>query len=206
MAIYGLLAFFSYLMWMITIQYIPVNLNAAFLKTKQVEVQETHYQVAFFIHVYTSMLALLAGLTQFSNYLRSRQVHIHRWVGKIYVAIVLFASGPTGLVMGFYANGGIISQISFCLLATLWIFCTAQAFKAIRLGKINAHREWMYRSYALTLSAITLRLWKWLIVLLFDTRPMDTYRIVAWLGWVLNLAIAEWLIYRWRLGRAMVNN
>ena len=49
----------------------------------------------------------------------------------------------------------------------------------------------MYRSYALTLSAITLRAWKWLIINVFETAPMDTYKIVAWLGWVLNLLVIE---------------
>lgn len=53
----------------------------------------------------------------------------------------------------------------------------------------------MYRSYALTLSAITLRFWKWLFVWLFQPRPMDVYHVVSWLGWVGNLLIAEILIY-----------
>ncbi|WP_425562939.1 DUF2306 domain-containing protein [Mucilaginibacter gynuensis] len=53
----------------------------------------------------------------------------------------------------------------------------------------------MYRSYALTLSAISLRLWKWGLVLLLQPRPMDVYRVVAWLGWTGNLLVAELIIY-----------
>jgi hypothetical protein len=41
-----------------------------------------------------------------------------------------------------------------------------------------------------------LRAWKWLLVLVFDPRPMDVYRLVAWLGFVPNLILAEWLIRR----------
>ena len=55
----------------------------------------------------------------------------------------------------------------------------------------------MIRSFALTLSAITLRLWKYLIVLAFQPRPMDVYHIVAWLGWVVNLIIAEIIIFKY---------
>jgi hypothetical protein len=52
----------------------------------------------------------------------------------------------------------------------------------------------MIRSFALTLSAVTLRLWKLGITNTIDIKPMDAYRIVAWLGWVPNLLIAEMYI------------
>jgi hypothetical protein len=54
----------------------------------------------------------------------------------------------------------------------------------------------MIRSYALTLSALTLRAWKWSITNTVELPPMDVYRAVAWLGWVPNLLIAELLIRR----------
>jgi hypothetical protein len=54
----------------------------------------------------------------------------------------------------------------------------------------------MMRSFALALSAITLRSWKVILVVCFDTAPMDTYKIIAWLGWIPNLLIAEYLINR----------
>lgn len=58
------------------------------------------------------------------------------------------------------------------------------------------HRAFLIRSFALAVSAITLRLWKYLIILSFDTRPMDAYRIIAWLGWVPNLLLAEYIIHK----------
>ena len=53
----------------------------------------------------------------------------------------------------------------------------------------------MIRSFALTLSAITLRIWKVVLAHYTDIGPMDRYRIIAWVGWVLNFLIAEWYIY-----------
>ncbi|MBP6721964.1 MAG: DUF2306 domain-containing protein, partial [Bacteroidia bacterium] len=57
-----------------------------------------------------------------------------------------------------------------------------------------AHRAWMIRSFALALSAITLRAWKWILVGLFEPRPMHVYMLIAWLGWTLNLLVAEIII------------
>jgi hypothetical protein len=56
----------------------------------------------------------------------------------------------------------------------------------------------MIRSYALTLSAITLRARKYGSVFAFEPPPMDVYRLVAWLGFVPNLLFAEWWIRRRR--------
>ena len=117
-------------------------------------------------------------------------------MGYIYVTDVLLITGPAGLLMGFYANGGISSRIAFVSLATLWIFFTAMALIKARQKNFKAHRKYMIRSYALTLSAITLRAWKYAITNSFELPPMDVYRSVAWLGWVVNLGIAEYIIYR----------
>lgn len=187
-------AYFSYLMLLITLQYVPLNLDVAFLRVKQEEIALPHYQWAFFIHVYTSIFVLLLGILQFSPYLRKRYPHVHRKVGKGYVLLILAFAGPSGLVMGYYANGGLWGQISFCLLSALWLYTTGMAWWHAKKGNWRQHKHFMYRSYALTLSAISLRLFKWVIVALFAPPPMDTYRLVAWLGWVANLAIAEFLI------------
>lgn len=96
--------------------------------------------------------------------------------------------------MGFYANGGLPSRIAFVSLAVLWIFCTVMALIKARQKKFKTHRQYMIRSYALTLSALTLRAWKYAITNSFELPPMDVYRSVAWLGWVPNLLFAEWLI------------
>jgi hypothetical protein len=54
----------------------------------------------------------------------------------------------------------------------------------------------MIRSYALTLSAVTLRGWKVILVPMVEASPMELYRFVAWISWTLNLGVAEIIIYR----------
>lgn len=180
----------------ITLQYIPYNTDVAFLRIKQDVINVPFYKIAFFTHVYTAMFVLIAGLTQFSTYTRKHFPIVHRYSGWLYAVIVILFAGPSGFYMGVYANGGFISQMAFCLLAVLWIYFTFMAVKSAVKGKFKLHREFMIRSFALTLSAITLRAWKYLIVYLFEPRPMDVYMIVAWLGWIPNLIFAEFVIIK----------
>lgn len=193
----ALLLFFAWLMLLITWQYVPARPDVAFLRVKQDIAGRGYYRLAFFIHVYSSMFALLSGMLQFWPGLRKRRPVVHRLSGRVYVAVILLLSGPSGLLMGYYGNGGPVAQVAFCLLALLWLLFTFLGFREALAGNIAAHRRWMYRSYALTLSAISLRLWKWALVLLFAPRPMEVYRLVAWLGWVGNLLVAEWIIYKY---------
>ena len=180
----------------ITVAYIPYNTDVGFLRIKQQYIDIDHWRTAFFIHVYASMWVLFAGFTQFSSWLLKNKPRLHRALGYIYVADVLLITGPAGLIMGFYANGGLWSRVAFVLLAILWMFFTALALIRAKQKKFKAHRNYMIRSYALTLSALTLRAWKYAITNTMALPPMDVYRVVAWVGWVGNLAVAEWMIFR----------
>ncbi len=191
-----LLVFFCYLMLKITLQYLPMRSDVAFLRIKQQYIDIDTWFASFYIHVYTSMFALIAGFTQFSKYILRNNKKLHRIFGYTYIVIVVFISGPASVVMGWYANGGTGSRIGFLLLSFLWMYFTVKAWRKAKKKDFIAHKKFMIRSYALTLSAISLRVWKYMIVYCFEPRPMDVYRIVAWLGWVGNLMIAEYFIVR----------
>ncbi len=193
-----LFVIYSYFFWLmikITLQYWPVNTDVAFLSIKQDYVHLLHYRVAFFTHVFSALFVLLAGYTQFSPAIRRKYPKVHRQLGWLYAIVTVFLAGPSGFIIGIYANGGLSSQIAFCLLAILWIVFTIVAILRIIKRQIASHRIWMIRSFALALSAITLRAWKYILVALFHPKPMDVYQVVAWLGWTLNLLIAEILIF-----------
>ena len=178
----------------IVLVYSSLQMDAGFLLLKQSYIHIDRWRIAFFIHVFTSMLVLIAGFTQFSKKLLQKRPRLHRTFGYIYVINVLLITGPAALIMSFYANGGIVARIAFVLLSVLWLSFTSIAlYKAIKRDFI-AHKNFMIRSYALTLSAISLRSWKVIIATFTTIRPMDRYRLIAWLGWVLNLLIAEVII------------
>ena len=181
--------------------YIPYNTDVGFLRIKQQYIHIDFWRNAFFIHVYASIWVLLAGFTQFSKRLLRNRPGLHRAMGYIYVTNVLLITGPAGLIMGFYANGGIYSRIAFVALAALWMIFTATALIKAKQKDFRAHRKFMIRSFALTLSALTLRAWKYAINNTVELPPMDVYRVVAWLGWVGNLVVAEFIIRRTKIGR-----
>lgn len=197
----GTLLFLTLLMMDITLDYFPVQTDVAFLRIKQwvfrsySESISNLWFIAFYIHVTTAIASLLAGFTQFFDAAFARK--IHRTMGWFYCVVVLCLAAPSGLIMSFFANGGFWSQLAFTLLSLLWILSTGLALYFALKKKIDHHRSWMIISYALTLSALSLRAWKWGLVNLtpIEINPMDLYRIIAWLGWVPNLIVALAIIY-----------
>jgi hypothetical protein len=102
------------------------------------------------------------------------------------------------MILAFNANGDWPSRIAFIMLDSLWFWFTLQAFIEIKRGNVIAHKRFMMRSYALTFSAITLRIWKVILSSSFVIDPTTLYMIDAWMGFVPNLLFAEWLIRRKR--------
>lgn len=195
-----MLLFFTVVMIIITIPYFGLDSNIAFLRIKQ-WVFRLHegpisgiWITAFFVHVFTAIFSVIAGFTQFSKKFIWKRVH--RIMGTIYIISVLVFAAPSGLIMGLLANGGMLSITAFVLLSVLWWYFTFMAYRTVRRKEYEKHAKFMYLSYALTLSAITLRLWKYCIVnFVYEMPPMDLYRLVAWLGWVPNLAVAYYLVF-----------
>ena len=178
----------------ITLEYIPLRSDVSFLMIKQTEVtNRPEYLYFFYTHVYTSIFVLLTG---FLAILRKDfgLKSFHKNTGKIYIFLILLFAAPSGIYMGIFANGGILSKVSFVILGCLWWFSTFKAYQFARKKKFKEHKQWMWRSFALTLSAVTLRMWKVIIVYLFHPNPMDVYQIIAWLGWIPNILLIEYLI------------
>lgn len=187
--------YFFWLMLRLTLEYIPAQSDVSFLMIKQTEVNtHTEYLYFFYAHVYTSIFVLFSGFIAVFVKPKAAFRNLHRFFGKIYVILLLLLAAPSGIYMGFYANGGILAKISFVILGILWWFTTYKAYLEIRKKNVLNHKKWMYRSYALAVSAITLRFWKVVLVYFFQPNPMDVYEIIAWLGWVPNLILIEILI------------
>ena len=179
----------------LSLPYVSFKSDEEFLATKQSIYHIKYWRWSFYIHVFTSIFPLLAGLSQFSYWLLRRHRKFHRTVGYAYVLIVVFISGPASFLMGLHANGGLPARASFTLLAFLWVLFTALAWYFATKGNMAAHRAFMIRSYALTLSAITLRVYTLIFhAIEVDARPIELYITTAWLSWVPNLLIAELII------------
>jgi len=153
------------------------------------------HAVGIYTHVFAAAVALLLGPFQFHERLRRRWPRAHRISGRIYLGVGVGIGGLAGLYMATFAYGGIGAKLGFAALATAWLHSGFRAYRAIRLGDVASHRRWMVRNFALTLAAVTLRIL--LPVSGIAGIPFDTaYPAIAWLCWVPNLLLAEWILVR----------
>lgn len=178
--------------------YLSGRIDVAFLLTKQGIIHIKHWRYSFYIHVFLSSISLLAGFTQFSKFILKRAKKFHRAMGYLYVIDVLLLAGPSALIMAFYANGNLAAKLSFVVLAVFWLSFTLLALIRAKQKQFKSHENWMIRSYALTLSAISLRLLAFFLPKFYHLNGIDEYTLIAWLSWTINLMLAEIIIFNKR--------
>lgn len=106
-------------------------------------------------HVAAAAVALIVGPLQFSDTLRRRSLALHRWLGRTYLGAVLIAGALAvyiGVAFEIPENRWLMGTM-----AGLWLLATALAWLAIRNRRIDQHKLWMMRSYALTFTFVTTR-------------------------------------------------
>lgn len=154
-----------------------------------------HGTAVVYLHVFGAAVALMLGPLQFRALLRVRSPGWHRWLGGTYLALGVGVGGLSGFALALNAFGGAWSRTGFGALAVLWIASGAMAVKCIGQGDVRGHRRWMTRNFALTLAAVMLRLY--LPASIVSGLSLEVaYPVVAWLCWVPNLVLAEWLLNR----------
>lgn len=151
-------------------------------------------------HIFGAGLALLLAPLQLLGGVRRRWPRLHRLGGGVYAGAILIAA-ISALSLSRHAQGGVASGSAFALLAVIWVGCTAMGIGyAIRRDFVN-HRRWMFRSVALTASAVTLRIMLGVGAAAMQWPFLPVYITAAWSCWTLNLALCE-LILRWPAIRA----
>lgn len=173
--------------------YINFDSNYGFLKLKQNAIATGWYLPFYYSHVLIAGLILVVGLFQLHPISRARYRDAHRMLGYFYVMGILFFAAPGGLIMSLFINRGPWVLASFLLQTVLWFFFTFMAFKRILHKDIVAHKQWMWRSYALTFAAVTLRIYIFLFSWSFDMSQPESYATLAWLSWVPNLLVVEFM-------------
>jgi uncharacterized membrane protein len=177
------------------ILFLLVDMKAnGLLSSKGDLVNNTAYMATFYAHIYGGGLALLVGWPQFKRSWRQKYVSTHRLLGKIYLLAILVFGAPAGLIIAFFATGSIPSQFGFSILAVLWWYSSWKAWKQVRIGNFEGHREWMIRSYALSFAAVTLRIYLPVFTGVLGWEFEPSYQAISWLCWVPNIIFAEWLI------------
>ncbi|MEO6135509.1 MAG: DUF2306 domain-containing protein [Ginsengibacter sp.] len=150
------------------------------------------WNTGFYVHITLGGIALLIGWTQFSVKLRKRKLKLHRQIGKVYVIAALLSS-LTSVYIALYATGGIIASLGFMCLGIIWFYTTFRAYIEIKNGQIENHQQMMIYSYAACFSAVTLRIYLPILVMLFHDF-IKAYLVVSWLCWIPNIIVAYFLV------------
>ena len=151
------------------------------------------------LHIVSVTLYSLLGAFQFSAGVRRRWPAWHRVAGRVLVVAGLVAA-LSGLWMAlFYA----IVPADHALLHGFRLFfgaamavCIALGLTAIWRRDVTRHQQWMRRAYAIAMGAGTQALSQLPLLLLFSPPGPFTLALLMGAAWLLNIAVAEWLIRR----------
>lgn len=193
--LWGALALLALILFAITTEYLTFQDDTNFLLEKQDIVHDPFWRTVFYIHVFSGMMVILIAPFQFFDIIRNKYIKLHRLAGKFYVYGILLFAAPTGIIMAFYAEGGFWSTIAFLIMGVLWLVSTLIAVIKIKNKNLHEHKIWMMRSFALSFAAVTLRL---LVPAFSEILGYEKELIIvstAWLSWLLNLFIAEGMIF-----------
>jgi uncharacterized membrane protein len=158
------------------------------------------------VHIVAAALYALLGAFQFSARLRRRRPNWHRRSGRMLVGAGMLVA-LSGLWMTLFYTGAPGGDLLWAVRLSVGSAIAASivlGFTAVRRRDIAAHRAWMIRAYALAVAAGTQVFTQGIGEAIFGTSELSTAVSVT-SGWVINAAVAEWVIRRpgaRRAGRA----
>ena len=145
------------------------------------------------LHRLGGALYMILGVLQFMPRLRARRPALHRWSGRVFLALSV-AAALSGVFMALafpYERGEGPPSIVF---GGLMVFFAVQAYLHIRRGDVVGHREWVTRCFAVGLGIATIRL---IAAVVLNTTHLVTRQIITptfWIGWTVTVLAAEALI------------
>ena len=150
------------------------------------------------IHLVSVTVFCVLGAFQFVPALRIRN-RWHRLSGRVLLPFGL-AAALTGLWMNqlyaLPASDGSILYVERLVFGAAMLASLVLGYLAIRRRDYLQHGAWMMRGYAIGLGAGTQVLTNVPWFLLVGVPNVTTRAILMGAGWVINLAVAEWLIRR----------
>ena len=153
-------------------------------------------------HGIAGACALLLGPMQFSDRLRQRFRRLHRVVGRIYLAGV-FVAAPLGVyIQHFEERFGDPRSFSIAAAvdAALWMITTGIALVFILRGKVQEHRQWMTRSFAVAVVFLEVRVIGG--VTGFDSLDVHANETIVWFCLAFSILLADVVLQWQHLGRS----
>jgi uncharacterized membrane protein len=154
--------------------------------------------VPLVVHIVGAVLYAVLGAFQFSATLRRRRPHWHRMAGRCLVVLGLAVALSALWMTLFYARHPGTGQLAYLFRLAFgsgMAVSIVLGFAAIRRGDVARHRAWMTRAYAVGLGAGTQAFTQGIGAAVFG--PGELVRdLMLGAGWVVNLAVAEYVIRR----------
>lgn len=149
-------------------------------------------QLWFLSHLFFALPVLVGGPLQFSQQLRKARPHVHRLLGRVYVAcaaVVALTAIWLGATIEYEG-----SRLPIVLLGIVWLFFTLSAWRCAVRRDFDAHRKFMIRSYGLALVLVWLRLigdvpQDIMFFYIREQAVRDT--TLEWMSWVIPLLVIE---------------
>lgn len=179
----------------------------------RIDVQTDAAWVLLVTHVVTASTAMILGALQLVPRIRANRRR-HRIIGRTFLGFGTVAFVFTAIPLAITTPDGNLTRYGVLIPALLWPVLAVLGWRSIREGDVIRHREWMVRLYAVTFFAITTRLLVPLMLLVQVPVMQSRYDgdvqaavsasipVGQWLGWIVNLLIAQWVIQRWRTENA----
>jgi uncharacterized membrane protein len=150
------------------------------------------------VHIIGAAVYAVLGAFQFATRFRQRRPGWHRVAGRVLVVAGVAVAGSALWLTVFFPpqpGSGPLLFVLRLVFAPAMLGGLGLGVAAIRRGDVSAHRAWMTRTYAIALAAGTQAFTEGVGGALLGHSPMalDASRGAAW---VLNLAVAEWVIRR----------
>jgi len=151
------------------------------------------------LHIICAVLFIVLGALQFVASFRRRHPAWHRRAGRVAVVSGLVVASSALWMTLFYAlpaQDGLLLDGFRLLFGSLMAVSLLLAFVAIRRRQIPRHRAWMMRAYAIGLGAGTQALILAFGEIGFGKPTVLARALLMAAAWVINLAVAEWVIRR----------
>ena len=158
------------------------------------------FRLPLIAHVTGGLIALLAGVWQIWTGLNTQSMSVHPWTGRLYAAGVLLGSFGAFVLAWTSALFGFAWAVALVCLAIAWLVTTGMALHAIRKRNVLLHKQWMVRSYIVTLAFVTFRI-------ITDYLPYEAWWGISrpdmsvaaiWPVWVMPLLAYEMILGRKR--------
>jgi uncharacterized membrane protein len=160
------------------------------IPTEEVYDRITFQGVLLLPHIVLGIVATLIGPFQFTPKIRNNYLKVHRKLGRIYI-IASVLCGITGMYLAITSSVNLPYNVGLFMLGITWSTSSIMAFISIKNRKVDLHKDWIIRSYVITLAFVSFRFVDDILIALEIGTRIEVLTLMSWACWAILLFIAE---------------